>query len=280
MNLFCWRFGFLALLLLLGACGSAPAADTTPRPSIVRLPSVTPFRPTSLPIPTRVMSPTPAPTVPPSPTPLPTATPGVVTTEDGPVTPSMARLRLAAEPYATLGDPNAPITVVEFADFGCEFCRRFHVLTFGALKAEYIDTGKVYYVSKDLPVTSRQGALAAQAAECGGIQGRYWELHATLFAEPEAWYGDEARALARVRTAAAEVGLDVAALETCIAGGEQLANVDQNFAEAQMLRIYGTPTFLINAKLLAGAQPIAVWREVLDGELAALEGAHTGAPQP
>lgn len=266
------RAGLLALLMLLGACGDAPAAGTALEPTLARLPSVTPIRPTSLPASTRVIPLAPEPTAPPAPTPLPTATPGVVVTDDGPVTPSMARLRLTAEPYATLGDPNAPLTVVEFADFGCEFCRLFHLRTFGALRAEYIDTGKVYYVYKDLPVTSRQGALAAQAAECGGAQGYYWELHDALFAEPTAWYGGEAEALERIRAAAEEAGLDATALEACIAGGDQLANVDRNFAEAQTLRIYGTPAFLINAKLLAGAQPIEVWREVLDRELTALEG--------
>ncbi|HMQ29713.1 MAG TPA: DsbA family protein, partial [Chloroflexaceae bacterium] len=243
-----------------------------PQPTLARLPSVPPIRPTSPPAPTQAPPPAPELPAPPAPTAPPTATPGVIETEDGPVTPSMARLRLAAEPYATLGDPNAPITVVEFADFGCEFCRRHHLLTFGALRAEYIDTGKVYYVYKDLPVTSRQGALAAQAAECGGAQGRYWELHDALFAEPGAWYGGEAGALGRIRAAAEEAGLDATALEACIARGEQLANVARNFAEAQTLHIYGTPAFLINARLLAGAQPIEVWREVLDGELAALEG--------
>lgn len=266
------RVALLALLALLSACGGAPAARGPAEPTLARLPSVTPIRPTSPPASTRVITLAPAPTALSAPTPPPTATPGVVATADGPVTPSMARLRLAAEPYATLGDPEAPITVVEFADFGCEFCRLYHLRTFGALRAEYIDTGKVYYVFKDLPVTSRQGALAAQAAECGGAQGRYWALHDALFAEPEAWYGGEAGALERIRAAAAEVGLDPAALEACIAGGEQLANVDRNFEEAQTLRIYGTPAFLINARLLAGAQPIAVWREVLDAELATLAG--------
>ena len=266
------RFWPLALMVMLGACGAAPAAGTALEPTLARLPSVTPVK--EQPSTTSLSAPPPAapPTAAPTPSPQPSATPGIVETADGPVTPSMARLRLAAEPYATLGDPNAPITVVEFADFGCEFCRQFHLRTFGALQAEYIDTGKVYYVYKDLPVTSRQGALAAQAAECGGAQGRYWELHDALFAEPEAWYGGEAGALGRIRAAAEEVGLDAGALETCIAGGEQLANVDRNFTEAQTLRIYGTPAFLINAQLLAGAQPIEVWREVLDRELAALEG--------
>jgi protein-disulfide isomerase len=114
--------------------------------------------------------------------------------------------------------------------------------------------------------------VAAQAAECAGAEGRYWELHDALFAEPEAWYGGEAAALARVRTAAEEVGLDAAAIEACVAGGKQLVNVDRNFAEAQALRLYGTPVFFINAKLLAGAQPAEVWREILDEELAAPAG--------
>lgn len=74
------------------------------------------------------------------------------------------------------------------------------------------------------------------------------------------------------RVAAEQVGLDVAALETCIVQGEQVPNVDRNFEEAQALRIYGTPAFLINARLLSGAQPIEVWRDVLDGELAAQAG--------
>lgn len=212
------RAGLLALMVLWGGYGGAPAAGSAPEPTLARPPSVTPIRPTSPPASTQAPTPAPEPTTPPAPTALPTATPGVVETEDGPVTLSMARLRLAAEPYATLGDPEAPITVVEFADFGCEFCRRFHLLTFGALQAEYIDTDKVYYVYKDLPVTSRQGDLVAQAAECGGAQGRYWELHDGLFAEPGAWYCGEAGALGRIRAAAEEAGLDATALEACIPG--------------------------------------------------------------
>lgn len=261
----------LALLAMLGACAGAPATDALPVPTIARLPSVTPVRPTNPPPPTvRMLVPTALPTTTPTATAQPTATPGVIETENGPVTASMARLRLATESYATLGDPNAPITVVEFADFGCEFCRLFHLRTFGALQAEYIATGKIYYVYKDLPVTSRQGAVAAQAAECAGAEGRYWDMHGALFAEPEAWHGGEAAALVRVRAAAEEVGLDAATIEACVVRGEQLANIDRNFAEAQALRLYGTPVFFINAKLLAGAQSAEVWRAILDEELATL----------
>lgn len=256
------------ICLLLAACAGAPATPGPVTPTRTPLPSVTPI-PSPSPSP---VAPTATPSLVPATvlavTPEPTSTPGVVMTEDGPVTASMARLQLTAEPYAVLGDPNAPITVVEFSDFGCEFCRLFHLLTFSTLKTEYIDTGKVYFVFKDLPVTSRQGALAAQAAECAGAQGHYWEMHHVLFAEPEAWHGSEADALARIRAAAEEVGLDGAAIEACVTESSQLPNIDRNFAEAQALRVYGTPVFFINAKLLAGAQPIELWREVLDDELA------------
>lgn len=252
------------LLLLVAACGG-PAASPA-EPTLARLPSVTPALPTAPPTAAPPTA-TPAPTATAAP---PTATPGIVATDDGPVTPSMAELGLAAEPYAAMGDPEAPITVVEFADFGCHFCHRHHLLTFGALREEYIDAGTVYYVYKDLPVTSVHGALAAQAAECAGAQGRYWEMHDALYADSEVWSGDEPDALARVRAAAGEVGLDAAAVEACVAGGERLANVDANFAEAQALRLLGTPAFFINGKLLAGAHSAEVWRQILDDELAQL----------
>lgn len=264
-----WSLLVMLGLAALASCGGAPGRGAAATAAPARLPSVTPMLPTSSPLPTRVIT-LREPPVTPSPTAPPTATPGVLATENGPVTPSMAALGLAAEPYAAIGDPAAPITVVAFADFGCEFCRRHHLLTFRALLAEYVEAGKVYYVAKDLPVTSMHGALAAQAAECGGALGRYWELYNALYAEPAAWYGDKAAALARIRAAAEEAGLDGRAVEACVTSEEQLTNVDRNFAEAQALGIYGTPTFLINRKLLAGAHPPETWRELLDAELAAL----------
>ncbi len=260
----------LGLCFVLSACTGAPAAVRSLEAPLAPLPSVTPVQTTSpQPAAVAIALPT-AQTVVPTTTPQATVMPRIVLTADGPVTASMAQLNLSAEPYATLGDPNAPITVVEFADFGCEFCGRFHLLTFGAVKAEYIDTGKIYYVYKDLPVTSQHGALAAQAAECAGVQGQYWAMHDALFTEPRAWYGSAAGAQAQVQAAAVEVALNVGELEACIAAGSQTPNIDRNFAEAQALRIYGTPAFFINAKLLAGAHSAAVWREILDDELAAL----------
>jgi protein-disulfide isomerase len=264
-----------SLSMLLAGCAAAqPASAPTspPAPSITAAPQATAAAQTSSSTTTPSSTPTTNPTpIPPTVMP-PTPTLGMIETASGPVTPSMARLRLAAEPYARLGDPHAPITVVEFADFGCEYCHLFHVRTFSTLLDEYIMTGKVYYVFKDLPVTSRHGALAAQAAECAGAQGRYWELHDLLFEEPEHWYGTEEEALNRIQTVALASGLDGLAIKACVAAGSQLPNVDSNFTEAQALRVYGTPVFFINAKLLVGAQPPEIWRGILDRELATIAG--------
>lgn len=256
----------LLLLLLLTACGLPSASEPT-APTSARLPSVTPALATHTPLPTQIITLVPAPTRMPTVTPLPTATPEVVWSDAGPITASMAQLGLSGAGYAALGDPQAPITVVEFTDFGCEFCRRFHMLTFPALKEEYIDTGLVYYLIKDLPVTSRQSGVAAEAAACAGAQAGYWPMHRALFAEPNAWRGNETQAMARISAAAAEVGLDVDRLITCVTQGEQSASVDRSVSEAHALHIYGTPSFFINAKLLAGAHPISLWRELLDAEL-------------
>ncbi|PDW04630.1 DsbA family protein [Candidatus Viridilinea mediisalina] len=258
--------GIILLLLLLTACG-IPSASEPSAPTIARLPSVTPASATHTPRPTQVITVVPAPTRVPTATPPPTATPEVVFSDAGPITASMAQLGLSGAGYAALGDPHAPITIVEFTDFGCEFCRRFHMLTFPELKAEYIETGLVYYIIKDLPVTSRQSGLAAQAAACAGLQAGYWPMHRALFAEPSAWRGNEAQAIARISAAAAEVGLEVERLTACVTQGAQSASVDRSVNEAHELHVYGTPTFFINAKLLAGAHSINLWREILDAEL-------------
>ncbi|PMP78297.1 MAG: disulfide bond formation protein DsbA, partial [Chloroflexus aggregans] len=139
----------LAFCIVLTGC-AATANIPTPSPVFDRLPTVTPELPAA-----------PEPTAriirlgeTPLPTPSMTAVPTPLITDSGVLTVSMAQLGLSAEPYAILGDPNAPVTIVEFTDFGCAFCRRYHQLTFSALVTEFVETGKVFYVVKHLPVTS------------------------------------------------------------------------------------------------------------------------------
>lgn len=179
----------------------------------------------------------------------------------------MAKLGIGGERYATLGDPNAPITVVEFADFGCPACRTYETLTFPGVREQYIDTGKIFYVYKDLPIVSQHGDLAAQAAECAGEQDQYWAMHRRLFLDPQEWDASEQAASDAFQRYASDIGIDSGALSACVASGRYADEVRADFDEAQALHLIGTPMFFIDGALLAGAQSSELFADVLDERL-------------
>ncbi len=268
--------GLLAVVLL-AACGgsSSPAALT---PAATAQPTVTP-------IPAAEAPATPAPTTAPAqPTATTTTIPPTAAPASAAADPTAAAPigslaspvpaaeatptpGLDAEEYAVLGEPDAPITIYEFSDYGCPACRQYALFTFPAIKEEYIDTGKVRYVFKDYPVVSRHGGLAAQAAECAGEQGYYWEMHDQLFLNPEEWDASPEAALAAFRRYAEAYNMDADALVACVNEGRYQADVDRDVEEALDIGWFGTPTFFINRKMLSGALPPAAFREVLDREL-------------
>ena len=250
---------WLVLCILIWLCGCTTAAPVPPPPTIPRLPTVTPepilkVTPTSRII---QLAENPIPTF--TATPVPTA----VLSTAGVITAAMAQLGLSAEPYAVLGDPNAPITIVEFTDFGCSFCRRHHQFTFRQLVDEFVERGQVFYVVKQFPITSPQGELAALAAICAGEQGAYWTMHDALFAAGDVWYGDAVTARRQIMTIAADLGLDRAELQACIERPSTQDVIARHVSEAHALHIFGTPVFFVNNQLLSGAQPIERWRELL-----------------
>ena len=127
----------------------------------------------------------------------------------------------------------------------------------------------MYYIYKDFPLTQAhpQAHLAAEAAECAGEQGKYWEMHSALFASPSEWDTTEQAARSSFDRYAGEIGLDPGAFGACMAEGRYRANVEANFAEGRRLGIGGTPVFIINGKLLTGAQPTDVFKRAFDREL-------------
>lgn len=278
MHLKRWWVGVLAVVLLAACGGNSPPAALTP---------AAPNQPTVTPVPAAEAPATRAPaTVPAQPTEvvptLPaTAAPALATadptagapigslTSPVPATDATPTPGLDAEEYAVLGAPDAPITIYEFSDYGCPACRQYALFTFPAIKEEYIDTGKVRYVFKDYPVVSRQGGLAAQAAECAGEQGYYWEMHDQLFLNPEEWDTSPEAALVAFRRYAEAYNMDADALVACVNEGRYQADVDRDVEEALEIGWFGTPTFFINRKMLSGALPPAAFREVLDRELEA-----------
>ena len=152
---------------------------------------------------------------------------------------AVARISVAGSP--ALGDPEAPLTLVEFSDYQCPYCARFAYTTLPALKAEYIDTGKLRYVFRDLPLdrTHPEARQAAEAAHCAGEQGHYWGMHDLLFQYQKALQREQLLAYAR------RLPLDPVAFEACLAHGKYAAKVQQDAEEGLAAGVRGTPGFFL-----------------------------------
>jgi protein-disulfide isomerase len=170
--------------------------------------------------------------------------------------------RVSIKDRPMLGEQDAPVTVVEFTDYECPFCKRFHQTTFKSLTRDYIDTGKVQWVVLDLPLPMHPDASkAAQAAHCAGEQERFWEMRAVLF--ENAPVGDPGS----LPDYAQKLDLDEQRFGDCLASGRYLSRVDHDSGAAEQMRITGTPTFIIGksgndwveGKKIIGAQSYAVF---------------------
>lgn len=164
-----------------------------------------------------------------------------------------------------IGDPDAPVTIVEFTDFQCPFCARHFQQTYPQIKANYIDKGLVYYVFKEFPLTSihPQAALASEAARCAGSQGAYVEMHDTLFAQQQEWSG-RSDAAALFAEYAATLGLEPTLFTTCLESHAQETAVYADLNEGVALGVNGTPAFFINGYFLNGAQPYSAFQEAIE----------------
>lgn len=169
------------------------------------------------------------------------------------------RIEIGTEGDPSIGPADAPVTIVEFSDFNCGFCQRFHTQTFPELMAAYPDM--IRFVYRDFPVTSQESYYAAQAGECADEQGAFWEFHNLLF-DGGLGLGTEAYA-----AYAEQLGLDGEALLQCVADGTYAAEVEDDARFAAGIGVSGTPTFFINGLPMVGAQPLAQFQRIIDAEL-------------
>ncbi len=167
----------------------------------------------------------------------------------------------------SIGEPDAPITIVEFTDYQCPYCGRHFQQTYPQLLANYVDTGLVRYVFKDFPLTSihPQAFEAAEAARCAGEQDAYLEMHDVLFSRQNEWGVADAATL--FTGYAEELGLDAEAFATCLSDGRYEGAVQADLEDGIQLGVTGTPGFFINGRFLSGAQPYAVFQQALDNML-------------
>lgn len=176
-----------------------------------------------------------------------------------------------ADDDAALGNPDAPVTIVEFSDFQCPFCRRFWKETLSQIKREYLATGKAKFIYRDFPLSQiHPGAMpAAQAAECAREQDKFWEMHDVIFEEQEKrGQGTVDLAAEDVKKWAAMIGLNAASFNQCLDSGKYKQEVEKDLADGASAGVTGTPATFINGRLITGAQPFAAFKTVIDEELA------------
>jgi len=150
-------------------------------------------------------------------------------------------VRMALAPTEqTRGNTDAPLTMVEFTDYQCPYCRRFQAEVWPRIKHDYVDTGKVLFIVRDLPLPFHAAARpAAEAAHCAAEQGRFWPMHDALLAK-----GADLTAKG-IEEHARALKLDVNRFNTCVAAGKYAGAIAHNAAEARALGLRGTPSFVI-----------------------------------
>jgi protein-disulfide isomerase len=172
----------------------------------------------------------------------------------------------------TMGAADAPVTVVEFADYQCPFCLRFTRTTFPLLKEKYIDTGKVRWVALNLPLSFHKDARkAAQAAHCAGEQDKFWEMREILFNNPKKLNVENLPAHAET------LSLDMDAFNSCLQSERHFAEIDQDAKDANAVRLTGTPSFIIgksasdeiDGQVVIGAQPMKAFDDAINKALSA-----------
>ncbi|MEK9160328.1 MAG: DsbA family protein [Patescibacteria group bacterium] len=165
---------------------------------------------------------------------------------------------------AVLGDVNAPVTIVEFSDFQCPYCRTFYDETLPLLIKNYVETGKVKIIYRDFPLSGHaQANIAAQAAECVGDE-QYYAFHDWLFENVSLWSGKTDAQ--EVMITAAQDNLDVN-IRSCLESGEMADEVNADMTAGRGYGVTGTPSFFINGKKLVGAWPYEVFESVIESEL-------------
>jgi protein-disulfide isomerase len=187
---------------------------------------------------------------------------------ENPQTISMSVLTENASPL--LGDPSAPITIIEFGDYQCFFCNKFFHETENQILDNYIKTGKVKMLFKDFTIIGQDSVTAAHASHCAGEQDKFWEYHDTLYnnwtGENNGWASSENQL-----KFANDLGLDTDAFTECTSSGRYMKMIQASADDAKTIGFTGTPGFIVvgaNNKIVTipGAQPYDVFAKVLDSE--------------
>jgi len=192
---------------------------------------------------------------------------------------------ISVEGSPFLGKVDAPVTLVEFTDYQCPFCKRHTTQVLPEIIKNYVDTGKVKYILREFPLISLHpnAPKSSMAALCANDQGKYWEMHDKIFENPKKYAPSDFKAYAE------SLALDVAVFENCMTGNKYSKRVDDDISAGLKLGVSGTPSFFFGrsdsgdankiraTKFLRGAQPYPQFKLAIDELLSSTE--KSGTPQ-
>jgi protein-disulfide isomerase len=174
---------------------------------------------------------------------------------------SNAELEASGKDDPSWGPADAKVTMIEFADFQCQFCREWYLTVYEKLQANY--GNKIRFVFRDFPLTSihPDAQPAAVAANCAGEQGRYWDYFKLLYGDPRGLGSG------MYPTYAQEVGLNLSSFNSCLKSGRFTKEISLDLQDGTRMGVSGVPSFFINDRMISGLQSYEVFAQTIEEEL-------------
>lgn len=166
-----------------------------------------------------------------------------------------------------LGDPNAKVTMIEFADFRCPFCEQFFSQTMPQIMQNYVNTGKVKFAFRNYAFLGPSSIVAADAAECANDQGKFWDFHDYLYKNQPSESDTSMYNTDTLTKAAVSLGMDGTKFSACLNNKSDDAKVQQDLSDGTKAGVNGTPAFFINGTFINGAAPYSNFQAAIDAAL-------------
>ncbi len=192
--------------------------------------------------------------------------PVVIPTTDNSAAQQKLMETVLAQTRHFMGDPDAPVTIIEFADFQCPYCGRFFAETKPQIDEQYMQSGEVRFAYFNFAFLGPESNWAAEAAECASDQNKFWEYHDKLYAS-QAGENQGAFNKDNLKKFAEELALDTSTFDQCLDSGKYTQLVQDESSLASSIGVRSTPTFLINGQAVVGAQPYEIFQQTIDSLL-------------
>lgn len=166
-----------------------------------------------------------------------------------------------------LGNKNAKVTIVEFADFRCPFCERWHQDAGKSIIKDYVDTGKAKFAFRHFAFLGPASTTAANASECANEQGKFWDYHNYFYEHQPPESDTSMYTTDKLTDVAKSLGMNESQFKSCLDSTKYAKNVSDDLAAGQKAGVSGTPTVFVNGTILVGAQPYTAFKDLIEKEL-------------